>query len=156
MKAQTYLKLSAPNDVNGNPRRLYIVHETNALNPDVGATRKAIIFEGYNGNSEVRSRYPMACPTTEIEINGAEYKRWKQVKNAQEKGEEEEVIEIIKKKSAAFVQSDFEPKPPKLTKKTLEKLGRLGADFARNSDRTIQEGADMAWTRFLNSPQSFM
>lgn len=61
----------APNDVNGNPRRLFMVSEV----MENGSDLVAVLDEGYNGNDAFRKYYPEAVMLTSIEISAKEYKR---------------------------------------------------------------------------------
>lgn len=85
------MKLSAPNDTNGNPRRLYIVNEIN----DSGyAERLDVIDEGYAGRAALTNKYPDAVLLQqEITVAAAEYKKWIKV------GENDKKLrdELIKK-----------------------------------------------------------
>jgi hypothetical protein len=60
--------LNAGNDVNGNPRRLFVVYDT-----ETGAI-KEVIDEGYSGKRDLFTRYPKIACGSEIEISPKEYK----------------------------------------------------------------------------------
>ena len=63
------IHLRAPNDSNGNPRRLYlIIDPSNGLPIDC-------IDEGYLGNSAYKSKYPESVYSTQIDIPAKEYRR---------------------------------------------------------------------------------
>ena len=64
-----YLHWSTKNDVNGNPRRLYMVLDDDGCVVDV-------INEGYAGNSQVRRKYPDAVVGPRIEVPISEYNDW--------------------------------------------------------------------------------
>ncbi|MMZ46561.1 hypothetical protein D1872_81790 [compost metagenome] len=95
-------KLSTKNDKNGNPRRLYIVTAIDPQNLHHGGERLDIIEEGYEGLAALRNKYPSALLTQEIEVAPSEYKRWKQVKKADDKNREEAAKEAAKSKEEMF------------------------------------------------------
>ncbi len=64
-----YLHLATKHDVNGNPRRLYVILDSDGDVVDV-------IDEGYAGNSQVRKKYPDAVVGPRIEVPISEYKDW--------------------------------------------------------------------------------
>ena len=59
------LYLKAPNDINGNPKRLFVV-------TDKGIIEKVIV-ENYNGMPEELKDLPRIC----IAITAGEYRRWR-------------------------------------------------------------------------------
>ena len=64
------LHLSAPHDVNGNPRRLYLPLK------DVVSSVQAVIDKGYGGRSILSELYPGIKHFVDIDITVAEYKDW--------------------------------------------------------------------------------
>jgi hypothetical protein len=64
-----FLNLSASQDNNGNPRRLFLVLK------DSGGV-EAVIDEGYRGVSKVRKRFPDANEGPRINITVSEYNEW--------------------------------------------------------------------------------
>ena len=59
------LHLKAPNDINGNPHRLFVV-------TDKGIIEKVIV-ENYNGMPEELKDLPRIC----IAITASEFRRWR-------------------------------------------------------------------------------
>lgn len=66
------IKVSTKNDVNGNPRRAYIVNKVHGEY----AERLAVIDEDYWGMQALRKQYPDAILLQEIEVAPAEYRKW--------------------------------------------------------------------------------
>ena len=62
----------AENDVNGNPRRLYIIQEV--LEGQDYSRLVAVIDEDYNGPNAFRKQYPEAIRMLDITISAKEYK----------------------------------------------------------------------------------
>lgn len=85
MELLVVVKLSAPNDNNGNPRRLFIVKKIDSENPHFSGERVEIIDEGYRGNAAYRESYPGAIFIGEYEISASTYRHWMQVKRNDEK-----------------------------------------------------------------------
>lgn len=71
------LHLCTTNDVNGNPRRLYMPLESGPKN----AAILAVIEEGYIGESVLASLFPDRAITYMFRINVpvSEYKNWKKI-----------------------------------------------------------------------------
>lgn len=61
-------RLCSKNDVNGNPKRVYIV-----INPETGNIVDAI-DEGYSGLSGVRKKYPEFIELYDVVTTNSEYK----------------------------------------------------------------------------------
>ena len=68
-KIVVYLKAVAPHDVNGNPRRCFVVWQIDTT----GAHKTAVIDDGYAGD-RVHETFPNALYLGEIETTGKEYK----------------------------------------------------------------------------------
>lgn len=81
---QVYVKLSTKNDTYGNPRRLYVVNEVQTGKPYTGIQRLAIIVENYNGNQEVRERFPDALYIGEYEVTPTQYRNLLRTKKVSE------------------------------------------------------------------------
>ena len=64
MKIAVYI--GANNDVNGNPRRAFLVMDKNAMVIDV-------IDEGYNGTSKLMAKYPNIQVSGRIDVTVEEY-----------------------------------------------------------------------------------
>ena len=64
-----YVRLSAENDNNGNPRRCYVVMD------DEGKAIE-VIDEGYTGRSAVTDKYPDAQEGPTIHVKVGEYRDW--------------------------------------------------------------------------------
>ena len=98
-------KLNADNDLNGNPRRLYIVERVDQVeslnaegyrNINFHTTRLAIIDEGYEGIQALKSRFPKAALlSTQVTISATEYKYFINVMKRMEKANKdlEEMID---------------------------------------------------------------
>lgn len=74
-----YIHLATKKDTNGNPRRLFLVLDSNG-NPIEA------IEEGYAGTSVVRQFHPNAVAGPRIEVPISEYNDWKRWKNAKISG----------------------------------------------------------------------
>ena len=90
MKLQVYVRLCAPNDNYGNPRRVIVVSEVDNDCPYAGTKRLAVIDEGYVGESAVRQKFPNALRVNEVNISAGEYRRWMRVRRADEELKQEE------------------------------------------------------------------
>ena len=64
-----YIHLITKHDVNGNPRRLYLVLD------DLGIPVDAI-DEGYAGSRNVRNKYPNVVDGPRIVVTPTEYRGW--------------------------------------------------------------------------------
>lgn len=67
-----YIRLDAGNDTNGNPRRLFVVFSK-------AGTILETIDEGYNGNSEVRKKYPRHADGGTFATTPTEYRNLKKI-----------------------------------------------------------------------------
>ena len=68
IRAKRYaIKISAPNDSNGNPRRCYVIYKPDGSLADT-------IDEGY-GNA-FRDRYPNAIELANVPTDAKTYKAW--------------------------------------------------------------------------------
>lgn len=61
-------RIKAPNDVNGNPRRAYLIYK---VTHDKYAKLEAVYDEGYAGMGE---KYPDAIFLVTIDVSATEYK----------------------------------------------------------------------------------
>ena len=68
MHTEIVFHLRATNDVNGNPRRCFLV-----LDLSTGATLDCI-DEGYSGRAAWQKRYPRAVEADSIEVTPREYR----------------------------------------------------------------------------------
>lgn len=83
-----YVRLSAENDNNGNPRRCYVVMD------DEGKAIE-VIDEGYEGRSIVTGKYPGAQEGPTIHVKVGEYREWiafQREKDKQEKLRQKRLI----------------------------------------------------------------
>lgn len=71
-KTITYLRLKAPNDRNGNPRRVFLVYGV-----DKYVNLVATVDEGYAGDAEVRKRWPNAKSMGDIEVSASTYREFR-------------------------------------------------------------------------------
>lgn len=65
----TYLRLRAPNDKNGNPRRIFLIYRIESNQADLIAT----VDEEYRGNGEVLKRWPNAISMGDLSTTISEY-----------------------------------------------------------------------------------
>lgn len=74
----TYQLLSTKHDVNGNPRRVYIVSkmETAPHNENCRwSSWAAVIDQGYSGTKYIRELFPFAHELPQVNIAPSEYNR---------------------------------------------------------------------------------
>lgn len=76
MRIYIHAKHVNGNDVNGNPRRMFLVYELR--NGDFSMID--ILWEGYRGNEVVTEKYPDALPVyTPLEMPPAMYRQYKKL-----------------------------------------------------------------------------
>ena len=68
---QIVLYLKTSNDVNGNPRRLYL-----PLDPYMGDPITHVIEEGYRGRAGLEENIDGGYEEIQIEVPVSEYKKW--------------------------------------------------------------------------------
>ena len=68
------IKLCAPNDRNGNPRRIFLV-VGNTLNAGGGVLHA--IDEGYAGRGGLDKQYPDCAILCSVDVTAKEYNSWK-------------------------------------------------------------------------------
>lgn len=72
------VKISAPNDRNGNPRRGWLVYDVREQAGRIGECADsdlvAFVDEGYRGIGALRARFPRAHVLSEVSVSVAEYR----------------------------------------------------------------------------------
>jgi hypothetical protein len=75
------IRLDAPRDINGNPRRVYLVIDPLSGGSTEGQHIIDTIDEGYEGRSALTSRYPGAKYLFSVKVTTQEYKTWLKLRN---------------------------------------------------------------------------